>query len=94
MNEHVNAYRVQCEYVRAHVSLSTPDEAMEFVRMLKQNGGRFVIENFDSSIRVSALSILGVMYMMMEFPNQMYVVNTCGHDLPGCLDSFRVQATA
>jgi len=62
---------------RAKVSIERPDEAEKFVRMLNSDGStdKYVLENFDGSLRIEARSLLGVVYASVEWAGETYLVN-------------------
>ena len=60
---------------RAHIQLSGQKEAMQFVQDMEFCPGNHYIENFNGTLRVNAKSIMGVMYAMAEFNDELYLVN-------------------
>ena len=82
-------------YVRAHIRLNTTAEATELISMLNSDGTttRYTIESFDRTQRVNARSMLGVIYAMTDFNDEMYFVNeTDPTSIPTFLDKYRVNA--
>ena len=81
------------EYSRAHVRLITTMDCEKFVRLLNGDGStdKYVLENADSSYRVSARSYLGVVYFATEHGDETYLVNMT-HDgvYPNGIDDFRI----
>ena len=76
---------------RARVRLISQAEVMEFVGELARHADRFSIENFSGMHRVNAKSVIGVMYTMFDFPEEMFLVND-DHDgvIPRAMDKYRV----
>ena len=76
---------------RARISLGSQEEVMEFVGELSRHEDRFSIENFAGMHRVNAKSVIGVMYTMFDFPEEMFLVND-DHDgvIPRAVDKYRV----
>lgn len=82
-------------YVRAHIRLNTTAEVTELISMLNSDGTatRYTIESFDRTQRVNARSMLGVIYAMTDFNDEMYFVNeTDPSFIPTFLDKYRVNA--
>ena len=82
-------------YIRAHIRLNTTAEATELISMLNSDGTttRYTIESFDRTQRVNARSMLGVIYAMTDFNDEMYFVNeTDPTSIPTFLDKYRVNA--
>ena len=82
-------------YIRAHIRLNTTAEVTELISMLNSDGTttRYTIESFDRTQRVNARSMLGVIYAMTDFNDEMYFVNeTEPGVIPSCVDKYRVNA--
>ena len=82
-------------YIRAHIRLNNPTEASEFVSLLNADGTsvRYTIESADKSQKVNARSLLGVLYAITEFNDEMYFVNETGSNfIPSCIDKYRINA--
>ena len=82
-------------YVRAHIRLNTAAEATELISILNSDGTttRYTIESFDKTQRVNARSLLGVLYAITDFNDEMYFVNeTEPASIPSCIDKYRVNA--
>lgn len=77
-------------HVRAHIRLNTATEASKFVSTLNED--HYVLENFDGSVRVNAHSFLGVLYIMTEHADEMFVVNTTNDGIfPSVIfDKYRI----
>ena len=77
---------------RAKIRLDTNKEVIRFVQEINSDGSiiHYVIENEDASYRVSARSLLGVLYASAEFGNNLYLVNeTNDNDFPAFVDKYR-----
>ena len=77
---------------RAKIRLDTSKEVMNFVREINSDGTviRYTIENQDGSYRVSARSLLGVLYASAEFGGYLYLVNeSTEDDFPAFVDKYR-----
>ena len=82
-------------YVRAHIRLNNAAEATELITALNSDGTttRYTIESFDRTQRVNARSLLGVIYALADFNDEMYFVNeTNPVMIPSCIDKYRVNA--
>jgi len=78
---------------RAHIRLNGQAEVMEFVQALSRYEDAFSIESRSGLHRVNAKSVIGVMYTMFDFPDEMYLVNdTRDGVIPACIDQFRMPA--
>lgn len=78
---------------RAHIRFNTIQEATQFVSELNKDGtvNKYVLENFDCESRVNARSLLGVIYMMTEYRDEMYLVNeTIDGHFPFFVDKYRI----
>lgn len=80
-------------HVRAHIRLTSQAEVMEFIQGLSRFEDAFSIESRSGMHRVNAKSVIGVMYTMFDFPDEMYLVNDT-HDgvIPAFVDQFRMPA--
>lgn len=78
-------------HVRAHIRLSSQAEVMEFIQGLSRFEDAFSIESRSGMHRVNAKSVIGVMYTIFDFPDEMYLVNDT-HDglIPAFVDRFRM----
>ena len=81
------------QHVRAHIRLTSQAEVMEFIQGLSRYEDSFSIESRSGVHRVNAKSVIGVMYTMFDFPDEMYLVND-SHDgvIPAFVDQFRMPA--
>lgn len=81
------------EHRRAHIRLVRDNEVTTFVSWINGDGTatKYTLENFDGSHRVSARSLLGVMYFSADHNDDMYLVNeTNDGEFPTWIDIFRV----
>lgn len=78
-------------HTRAHIRLNNQAEALSFIQELCRNDDSFSIENKHGDHRINAKSVIGVMYTMVDFPDEMYLVNDT-HDgrIPSFVDCYRV----
>lgn len=79
--------------IRAHIRLNTPREASEFVQMINSDGSvtKYTITDDAGKYRVSARSIMGVMYAMTDFNDNMYLINETEDGVfPHMFDKYRV----
>ena len=78
-------------HIRAHIRLSNQAEVMSFVQNLSKYNDNFSIENRNGVHRVNAKSVIGVMYTMFDFPEEMFLVNDT-HDgfIPSFVDTCRM----
>ncbi len=79
-------------HARAHIRLNDQNDAMGLVMMLNHYDDNFSIENFKGDRRVNAKSIIGVMYAMMDFNDEMFLVNDANGAMPSPIDVYRVVA--
>ena len=80
-------------HIRAHIRLSSQAEVMEFIQGLCKYEDAFSIESRSGMHRVNAKSVIGVMYTMFDFPEEMYLVNdTRDGVIPAFVDRFRMPA--
>lgn len=76
-------------HTRTEIRLTTDREISTFLQAAMNHEDELVLENFDGSRRVSASSMLGVMYAAAEF-GQMYLVNVTNDANVGAeFDQFR-----
>jgi hypothetical protein len=63
---------------RTRVCLDRPEDSEKFVKLLNSDGttDKFILENFDGSLKVDARSLLGVIYASVEWAGETYLVNT------------------
>ena len=80
-------------HTRAHIRLNTMDEIKTFIDQLNRIGGidKFMVEDFDGKQRVSARSVVGMLYAMTDFNDDMYFVNDTNDGVfPIFIDAYRV----
>lgn len=80
--------------IRAHIRLSTPQEATEFVQLINSDGTatKYTITDASGKYRANARSLIGVFYMMTDFNDEMYLINETEDGVfPHMFDNYRVQ---
>ena len=80
-------------HIRAHIRLNTMEEVRNFVQRVNSDGSvnKFMIEDFDGKQRVSARSVMGVLYAMTDFNDNMFFVNDSTEgELPSFIDEYRI----
>ena len=78
-------------YTRAHIRLSSQTEVIAFIQELCKHDDSFSIENKSGNHRVNAKSVIGVMYTMLDFPEELYLVNDTNDGvIPSFVDDYRV----
>lgn len=81
------------EHIRAHIRLNTMNEALDFVSKMNSDGTahKLMIEDFEGRQRVSARSIVGVMYAVTDFNDNMFFVNDTEDGVfPSVVDTYRI----
>lgn len=81
------------EHVRAHIRLTTSEAANEFVSILNSDAttDKYILEDFNSEHRVSARSLIGVIYMTADHNDDTFLVNMSNDGVfPSGIDKFRV----
>ena len=78
-------------HTRARIRLNNQTDVINFIQELTKFEDRYTIENMSGDHRVNAKSVIGVMYTMCDFPDDMYLVND-SHDgyIPAVLDKYRI----
>ena len=79
--------------IRAHIRLNTPQEASEFVQMINSDGSvtKYTVTDATGKYRVSARSLIGVIYAMTDFNDNMYLINETEDGVfPHMIDRYRV----
>lgn len=76
-------------HIRRHLKITTQTEVMKFVNAIQMEPDMYHIEDFEANFRANAASIMGVMYAMIEFNDNMFLVNKTndGH-FPSFIDQF------
>ena len=80
-------------YSRARIRLNGTKDANEFVKTLNSDGttDKYTIEDFEGKQRVNARSIIGVIYALTEFNDEMYLLcENRDKELPYFIDKYRV----
>ena len=80
-------------YNRTHIRINTTAEATSFVSQLNADGtaDKYIIEDFSGVQRANARSLLGVIYAMSDFNDEMYLVNVTNNGVyPSFIDTLRV----
>lgn len=79
-------------HTRAHIRLMTTSEASAFVAELNTDGtaNKYTVENFDGTHRVNARSLLGVVYALSDYNDNMFLVNETEDGVfPHFIDDYR-----
>ena len=79
--------------IRAHIRLNTTQEATEFVNLICSYGTdtTYTITDYTGKYRANARSIIGVMYAMTDFNDNMYLINETEDGVfPHTIDQYRV----
>ena len=77
---------------RAHIRLNTTAEAGTFVAQINTDGttDKYIIEDFNGTQRANARSLLGVIYALSDFNDEMYPVNMTRDGVyPSFVDAYR-----
>ncbi|MDD6051793.1 MAG: hypothetical protein PUC00_11095 [Clostridiales bacterium] len=76
---------------RAHIRLTNQAEVLEFIQQLSLLEDTFSIESRSGVHRVNAKSVIGVLYTMFDFPDELYLVNESRDGvIPAFVDQYRV----
>lgn len=77
-------------YSRAKIHIETHQDMADFIALAHDvsGGAGLVVEDSGGSHRVSAGSLLGMIYASAEF-DAMYLVSTQTNEIPRCFDRFR-----
>ena len=79
-------------HVRAKIELSSRENIIDFIYALCDGSTDFFsIENFNSTMKVNARSILGVIYAVTEFDALFLINDTTDGRFPASIDKFRKQ---
>ena len=79
--------------IRAHIRLNTPQEASEFVQLINSDGTttKYTVTDDAGKYRANARSLIGVLYAMTDFNDNMYLINeTEDGAFPTMIDQYRV----
>lgn len=80
-------------HTRAHIRLNTMDEIKTFIDQFNRIGGidKFMVEDFEGNQRVNARSLVGMIYAMTDFNDNMFIVNeTTDGVFPNFIDAYRI----
>ena len=80
-------------HTRAHIRLNTMDEIKTFIDQFNRIGGidKFLVEDFEGKQRVNARSLVGMIYAMTDFNDNMFIVNeTTDGVFPNFSDAYRI----
>ncbi len=78
-------------HTRAHIRLMDQNQVIEFIQAISDFTDQYAIEDLSGRHRVNAKSVIGVMYTMLDFPDEQYLVNDTRFGvIPACIDKFRV----
>lgn len=82
---------MKSNHARAHIRLTNQAEVMDFIQNLCKFEDRFSIESRSGRRCVNAKSVIGVIYTILECPDEMYLVNESRDGvIPAFVDRFRV----
>lgn len=79
-------------HTRAHIRLSTTAEASSFVAQMNADGttDKYIVEDFNGTQRANARSLLGVIYALSDYNDQMFLVNVTNDSVfPAFIDAYR-----
>ena len=79
--------------IRAHIRINTPKEASAFVQSINSDGtvNKYILTDAAGIYRANARSLIGVLYAMTDFSDNMYFVNETEDGVfPGAIDQYRV----
>lgn len=81
---------MEVNYSRARVCVIGQKQMLEFMQLFYDFGDVYRVEDKTGTQRANVKSILGLMYAMMEFGEEMYLVNLTndGH-FPTKIDKYR-----
>lgn len=80
-------------YHRTHIRLITQTDAANFVASINRDGttDHYSLETADGKVRVSARSLLGVLYFVSEHNKETYLVNETNDGvIPSGIDQYRI----
>ena len=90
MSNHIRKVNNQT-YIRAHIRLNNQADVLDLVQKLSRMDDDYALENKTGAHRVNAKSVIGVMYTMLDFPEETYLVNeTRNGEIPLFADAYRV----
>lgn len=78
-------------YSRARIRIETHDDLMSIINDARTSNDSYIVEDFSGTQRVCAKSVMGMLYAMSDFNNDMYLVNlTNDGKFPSFVDKYRV----
>lgn len=78
-------------YSRARIRIETHDDLMSIINDARTSNDSYIVEDFSGTHRVCAKSVMGMLYAMSDFNNDMYLVNlTNDGKFPSFVDKYRV----
>ena len=78
--------------VRAHIRINTSQEAIDFVQGINSDGttNKYILTDSSGNFRANARSLLGVIYALSDFNDEMYLVNMTRDGVyPSFVDAYR-----
>lgn len=82
-------------YTRAQIRLNNQEDVLNLVQRISKLDDEYAIENKSGTHRINAKSVIGVMYAMLDFPDEMYLVNeTHNGESPAFVDMYRVSGSS
>lgn len=80
-------------HTRAHIHVVTQADILHLINLLYTSEDVFTVEDFTGTRRVNARSLLGVLYIVSECGDKLYLVNDTNDGVfPTALDEMRVLA--
>lgn len=79
-------------YVRAQLRINSTKDAEKLVSILNRDGttDKYILENYNGEYRVSARSLLGVIYLGGDCDGDVFLVNTTRDGIfPSDINPFR-----
>lgn len=80
-------------HTRAKLGIDTGRSVADFVRELNSDGSteKWMVENFDGTLRVDARSLLGMMYASAEWNGEIYLFSASDDNakIPNFVDKYR-----
>lgn len=82
-------YLLKDTRTRKKISVKNQHDAVDLVQMLSVLPDEYVLENMNGTRRVDAKSVLGVMYLTMDFVDNTWLVNESNDGVyPEGVDKF------
>lgn len=79
--------------IRAHIRINGTQEATDFVQAINADGSvnKYILTDDTGAYRANARSLLGVIYAMTDFNDNMYFVNETEDGVfPSVVDKYRI----